>query len=80
MMQREFHKRFGIYPPFMCNIYGWYKQLEVDGCVFKKEIDRRPHVSEDNSYRIRQAYQRSPQKSTYQGSHELELPQATIGL
>ena len=48
------------------------------GCLCKGKSPGRPPVSEEQVTRIRTAYSTSPQKSTTQGSYELEIPQPTV--
>jgi hypothetical protein len=77
MVQWHFRKRFDKEPPSRKNIYHWYNQFEETGSVCKRSTGR-PCVSDVDVDRIREAFKSSPQKSTYQASHQLQLPQKTV--
>jgi hypothetical protein len=77
-VQRLLRTRFGIDPPARKTIYSWCRQFEDTDCICKGKSTGRPRVSEENVGRIRETFQRSPRKSTYRGSRELQLPQTTV--
>jgi hypothetical protein len=79
IVQREFRKQFQSNPPGKTNILQWYRQFQENGCICKGESPGRPRISEENVNRIRVSYAQSPCKSLSRGSHELSLPQTTLG-
>jgi hypothetical protein len=59
--------------------YRWYNKFEETGYVCKRRSTGRPHVSDADVDRIREAFKASPQKSTYRASQQpLQLPQKTV--
>ncbi|GBL83425.1 hypothetical protein AVEN_180696-1 [Araneus ventricosus] len=52
--------------------------FEERGCMCKGKTSGRPRISEENVERIRRTYERSPRKSTYEGSRQLQMPQKTV--
>ncbi|GBM72569.1 hypothetical protein AVEN_274256-1 [Araneus ventricosus] len=52
--------------------------FEETRCLCKGKTSGRPRVSAENVGRIRRTYERSPRKSTYKGSRELQMPQKTV--
>jgi len=56
----------------------WYTQFQVTGCVCKRKSSGRPSVTEEQMEQVRQAFLRSPRKSTVRGNRELGIPQPTV--
>jgi hypothetical protein len=77
-VQWLFRTRFGIDPPPRKTIYSWCRQFEDAGYICKGKSTGRSRISEENVDRIQETFQRSPRKSTYRGSRELQLPQTTV--
>jgi transposase len=77
-VQRHFCTFFDKEPPSQKNTYHWYNQFEETGSVCKRRSTGRPRVSDAVVDRIREAFKASLQKSTYQASRQLQLPQKTI--
>ena len=47
-------------------------------CLCKGRSPGRPHVSDDNIERLREAFLRSPLKSVARASTELDMPKMTV--
>lgn len=77
-VQRRFRQRYNQEPPNANNIRRWHRMFEETGCLCKGKTSGRPRVSAENVERIRRTYERSPRKSTYEGSRELQMPQKTV--
>ncbi|GBM58917.1 hypothetical protein AVEN_80717-1 [Araneus ventricosus] len=77
-MQRRFRQRYNQEPPNANNIRRWHRMFEETGCLCKGKTSGRPRVSAENVERFRRTYERSPRKSTYEGSRELQMPQKTV--
>jgi len=69
-MQREFRARFKKDAPHRNNITRWYRQFVETRCLCKGKSPGRPHVSDDNIERVREAFQRSPRKSVARAKKE----------
>ena len=78
MVQRAFRRLYGIDPPLAKNIRRWYKQFQETGCLCNGNSPGRPRTSEENVHRIKEAFQRSPRKSTRRASQELTIPHVTV--
>ncbi|GBN62182.1 hypothetical protein AVEN_63532-1 [Araneus ventricosus] len=65
-------------PPNANNIRRWHRMFEETGCLCKGKTNRKPRISAENVERIRRTYERSPRKSTYEGSRELQMPQKMV--
>jgi hypothetical protein len=77
-VQREFRRKFEKDPPAANSIRRWYKKFVGTGCICKGKSSGRPSTSAETIDRVRQAYQRSPKKSTRLASRELNLPQPSV--
>ncbi|GBM94613.1 hypothetical protein AVEN_189021-1 [Araneus ventricosus] len=77
-VQRRFRHRYNQEPPNANNIHRRHRMFEETGCLCKGKTSRRPRVSAENVERIRRTYERSPRKSTYEGSRQLQMPQKTV--
>ena len=77
-VKREFRTRFKKEPPAKNSIRSWYDKLRRTGCLCKGKSPGRPSTSEATLERIRESFQRSPQKSTARASRELGIPQTTV--
>ena len=76
--KREFRTRFKKEPPAKNCIRSWYNKFQRTGCLCKGKSPGRPSTSEAILERIRESFQRSPQKSTAKASRELGIPQTTV--
>jgi hypothetical protein len=74
-VQRRFRTKLGMDPPVQNSIKQWYEKFQRDVCVAKRA--GRPGPSEERVERVREAFQRSPRKSTNRASLELDIPQPT---
>lgn len=77
-VQRAFRRQYRGDPPTHQSILRWYRQLKDKGCLCKGKSSGRPGVSAEKVERIREAFARSPQKSTRRASRELDIPHATV--
>jgi len=77
-VKREFRTRFKKKPPAKNSIRSWYDKLQRTGCLCKGKSPGRPLTSEATLERIREAFQRSSQKSTARANRELGIPQTTV--
>ncbi|GBM57625.1 hypothetical protein AVEN_225008-1 [Araneus ventricosus] len=77
-VQRRFRQFYNQEPPNANNIRRWHRMFEETGCLCNGKTSGRPRVSEENVERIRRTYERSPRKSIYEGSRELQMPQKTV--
>ncbi|GBL83059.1 hypothetical protein AVEN_165291-1 [Araneus ventricosus] len=75
---QRFRQRYNQEPPNANNIRRWHRMFEETGCLCKGKTIGRPRVSAENVERIRRTYERSLQKSTYESSRELQMPQKTV--
>ena len=78
IVQRQFRTKFGKQPPSDNSIRRLYAQLQETGCVCKSKSTGRPSVIEEQVEQVRQAFVRSPRKSTVRGSRELGILQPTV--
>jgi hypothetical protein len=72
--QGEYHAQFKKDAPHKNSVTRWYRQFVETRCLFKGRSQGRPHVSDDNVERVREAFQRSPHKSMAGASRELGMP------
>ncbi|XP_067125590.1 centrosomal protein of 120 kDa-like [Centruroides vittatus] len=72
-VQREFHAWFKKDPPHKNNIDRWHQQFVETECLCKGKSSDRPRVSDANIKRVREAFQRSPDKSLSKASRELSM-------
>jgi len=77
-VKREFRTRFTKEPPAKNSTRSWYEKFHRTGCLCKGKLPGRPSTSEATLERIREPFQRSPQKSTARASRELGIPQTTV--
>ncbi|KAJ4444399.1 hypothetical protein ANN_06191 [Periplaneta americana] len=77
-VQRAFRRQYKGDPPTHQSILLWYRQLKDKGCLCKGKSSGRSGVSAEKVERIREAFARSPQKSTRRASRELDIPHATV--
>jgi hypothetical protein len=79
-VQRAFKRRFNVDPPTNKCILKWYGNFIEKGCICdqRKGHSGRPSVSEQVVDRVREAFLRSPKKSTHRASRELRVPQSTV--
>lgn len=77
-VQRHFRTRYHRDPPDGRSIRKWYTQFRDSGCICKRKSTGRPSTGEETVERVRTCFVRSPQKSTYRGATELQLPQKTV--
>ena len=70
----EFRARFRKDAPCRNNITRWYRQFVETGFLCRGKSPGRPHVSDDNFERVREAFLRSPGKSVAKASRELDMP------
>jgi len=78
IVQRQFRTEFGKQPPSDNSIRRWYAQFQETGCACKRKSTGRPSVTEEQVEQVRQAFIRSPRKSTVRGSTELGIPQPGV--
>ena len=76
-VQRFFRREYGKDPPTDKTIHAWYTQFKETSCLCKKKSTGRLSTSPGDVERVRQLYQRSPQKSTHRASRELSMSQPT---
>ncbi|GBM76894.1 hypothetical protein AVEN_121427-1 [Araneus ventricosus] len=70
-VQRNFHTKFNKPPPSRNSILSWHRKFLETGSVLDKPRSGRPSTSDSDVERIREAFTRSPTKSTRQASIEL---------
>ena len=73
-VHRKFRARFRKDAPCRNNITRWYRQFVETGFLCRGKSPGRPHVSDDNFERVREAFLRSPGKSVAKASRELDMP------
>ncbi|GBM39932.1 hypothetical protein AVEN_250250-1 [Araneus ventricosus] len=77
-VQRNFHTKFNKPPPSRNGILSWHKKFLETGSVLDKPRSGRPSTSDTDVERIREAFTRSPTKSTRQASIELGVARSSI--
>lgn len=77
-VQRRFRAQFNKEPPVYNSIKKWYETFRDEGCICIKRRPGRPGPDQETLDRVREAYQRSPQKSVKRGSLELGLSHTTM--
>jgi hypothetical protein len=67
-------------PPTNKSILKWYNNFIEKGCICdqRKGHSGRPSVSDQVVDRVREAFLRSPKKSTRRAGRELHVPQSTV--
>ena len=78
IVQRQFRTKFGKQPASDNSIRRWYTQFQERGCVYKRKSTGRPSVTEEQVEQFRQAFVRSPRKSTVRGSRQIGTPHPTV--
>jgi len=76
-VQRKFRNEYGRLPPDVKRIKTWYSQILETGSVGDLSRSGRPSVSDETVDAVREAFERSPGKSTRRASNELRVPQST---
>jgi len=64
IVQQQFRTKFGKQPPSDNSIRRWYAQFQETECVCKRKRSGRLSVTEEQLEHVRQAFLRSPRKST----------------
>jgi transposase len=77
-VQRNFKTNYNKNPPSRTTIRAWYKKFTETGNVEHKKGAGRPRTSEEKVESIREAFLRSPRKSTRIASRELQIPRSTM--
>ena len=79
-VQRSFRRIHHNNPPTNKSILKWYNDFLEKGCICdqRKGHSGRPAVSEGAVDRVREAFVRSPKKSTRRASQELQIPRSTV--
>jgi len=77
-VQRKFRNEYGRPPPDVKSIKAWYSNFVENGSVGYLHRSGSPNVSDETVDAVREAFQRSPGKSTRHGSNELRVPQSTV--
>jgi hypothetical protein len=78
VVQRHFQTKFAKEAPHRHNIKWGVKQFEEMGCLCKGKSTGQPSINNEVVEHIRVSYVRSPRKSSYCASRELNVPQATV--
>jgi hypothetical protein len=78
-VQPAFKCKLNVDPLTNRSILKWYNNFIEKGCICdqRKGHSGRPSVSEQVVDRVREAFLRSPKKSTRRASRELHVPQGT---
>jgi len=76
-VQRRFQAEFQKAAPVFNSIKKWYAKFRDEGCLCTAPLPGRPGPNETVN-RIREAYQRSPCKSTTRASLELGVAKSTV--
>ena len=77
-VQRRFRAELQKAAPVFNSIKKWYAKFRDEGCLCIALHPGRPGPSEETVNQIREAYQRSPCKSTTRASLELGVAQSTV--
>jgi len=77
-VQRKFTNEYRRPPPDVKSIKAWYSKFVETGSVGSLNRCGRPSVSDETVGAVREAFQRSPGKSTGRASNELRVPQSTV--
>ena len=76
--QQKFRNVYGRPPPDGKRIKAWYSKFVQTGSVGDPKRSGRSSVSDETVDAVREAFQRSPGKSTHRASNELPVPQSTV--
>jgi transposase len=60
------------------SIRKWYQQFKETGSVVKGHSPGRPSTSQDDTERIRVAFQRGPKRVVWNVSRQLQIPKITV--
>jgi transposase-like protein len=77
-VQRKFRRVYRKYAPTDKSIRKWFQQFQETGSVLKAHSPSRPCTSQDDTERIRVAFQRSPKRSVRHVSCKLQIPKITV--
>jgi hypothetical protein len=77
-VQRNFRRVYQKDAPTDKSIRKWYQQFQETSSVMKGHSPGRPSTSQNNTERIRVAFQRSPKRSVRHVSHQLQIPKSTV--
>jgi len=77
-VQRKFRNEYGRRPPDVKSLKAWYSKFVGTGSVGDLDRSGRPSVSDETVDTVREAFHRSPGKSTRRASNELRVPQSTV--
>jgi len=77
-VQRKFRSEYGRPPPDVKSIKAWYSEFVETGSVGDLNRCGRPSVTDKTVDAVREAFQRSPGKSTRRASNELRAPQSAV--
>jgi hypothetical protein len=72
-VQRRYRRKYGEQ-----SIKWWLEQFQEAGSVLHKRGAGRPSVHADTVEMVREAFQRSPSKSTRRASRERQIPRSTV--
>jgi len=70
-VQRRFRIMYHTEPPTDKTIHEWYMKFQQSGCLCVVKRSGRPGPSAETVERVREAFVRSPQKSTTRASEQL---------
>ena len=70
-VQRRFRIMYHTEPPNDKTIHEWYMKFQQSGCLCAAKQSGRPGPSAETVERVREAFVRSPQKSTTRASEQL---------
>ena len=76
-LQRKFRNEYRRPQPGVKSIKAWYSKFVGTGNTGDLERSGRPSVSDETVGAVREAFQRSPGKSTGRASNDLRVPQST---
>ena len=65
-------------PPTDKTIREWYMKLQLSSCLWAAKRTGRPDPSAETVERMREAFVRTPQKSTTRASQELQMSQSSV--
>jgi hypothetical protein len=77
-VQRNFRRVHRKDAPADKSVRKWYQQFQETGSVVKGHSPGRPNTSQDDTQRIRVAFQRSPKRSVLHVSRQLQIPKSTV--
>ena len=77
-VQRIFRIMYNTEPPTNKTIREWYMKFQQSGCLSAAKRTGRPGPSTETLDHVREAFVRSPQKSTTRASRELQMSQSSV--